>query len=68
MGEKGDWEAIGQGTGKSSPETFELGRFRSIKKIRIMFKPHNNPALPVKFLRNHPGEFTFGIDAVEALH
>jgi hypothetical protein len=33
-----------------------------------MFKPHTNADLQVKFLRNHPGEFTFGIDAVEALH
>lgn len=68
MGERGDWEVIGQGTGRSAPEKFELGRFQSIKKIRIIFKPHNNPDLPAKFFRNHPGEFTFGIDGVEALH
>jgi hypothetical protein len=68
MAENGDWEVIGQGTGKISPETFDLGRFQSIKKIRIMFKPHNNPDLPFKLPRITPGEFTFGIDAVEALH
>jgi hypothetical protein len=68
MGDKGDWEVIGQGTGRSSPEKFDLGRFQSIKKIRIIFKPHNNPDLPAKIFRNHPAEFTFGIDAVEAIH
>jgi hypothetical protein len=68
MGENGDWEVIGQGTGRNSPETFELGRIQSIKKIRIMFKPHNNPDLPFKLPRLTPAEFTFGIDAVEALH
>ncbi len=67
-GEKGDWEAIGQGTGKISPETFDLGSFRSTKKIRIVFRPHTNPGLAAKFVRGTPGEFTFGIDAVEALH
>jgi hypothetical protein len=68
MKESGDWEAIGQGTGMSSPEKFDLGTLPSIKKIRIMFQPHNNFNLGFKPLRFQPKEFTFGIDAVEALH
>lgn len=68
MKESGDWEAIGQGTGMSSPEKFDLGTLSSIKKIRIMFQPHNDFNLGFKPLRFQPKEFTFSIDAVEALH
>jgi hypothetical protein len=68
MSASGDWEAIGQGTGKNSPERFDLGSLKSITKIRIMFKPHTNADLTAKFQRMQPGESTFGIDAVEALH
>jgi len=68
MGERGDWVAIGQGIGISSPEEFDIGSLSSIKKIRIMFSPHNNGSLPVKFYRVQSGESFFGIDAVEALH
>ncbi len=68
MGERGDWVAIGQGSGISSPEKFDLGSLRSIKKIRIFFKPNNNPEPVVKYARRQLEESTFGIDAVEALH
>lgn len=68
MDMNGDWEVIGQGTGQNSPEKFDLGSLKSIRKIRIMFKPHANADLPAKFYKIQPGEFTFGIDAVEALH
>jgi hypothetical protein len=68
MGERGDWVAIGQGSGISSPEKFDLGSLRSIKKIRIFFKPNNNPEPVVKYPRRQLEESTFGIDAVEALH
>ncbi len=64
----GEWEAIGRGTGVSQPEKFDLGGYSSITKIRIIFKPHNNPDLPVKLFRIHSQEKTIGIDAVEALH
>ena len=67
MKENGDWISIGQGTGKSSPEKFDISSLPSIKKIRIIFKPHNNPDLPVKFNRTTEKEVTFGIDAVEIL-
>jgi hypothetical protein len=67
-GENGDWEAIGQGTGKASPEKFDLGSISSAKKIRIAFRPHTNPGLAARLFRSTAGEFTFGIDAVEALH
>jgi hypothetical protein len=68
MTDSGEWEAIGKGDGKNSPDEFDLGRLQSISKIRIMFKPHANADLPAKFQRIQPGEFTFGIDAVEAIH
>jgi hypothetical protein len=68
MKENGEWEAIGKGTGRSSPDEFDLGRVQSISRIRIMFKPHANADFPAKFNRIHSGESTFGIDAVEALH
>jgi len=68
MNESGDWEAIGRGTGEGSPEEFDLGSLPSIKAIRIIFKPHTNFDLAFKPFRSQPGEFTFGIDAVEALH
>jgi hypothetical protein len=67
MKESGDWEAIGRGTGMSSPEKFDLGTLPSIKRIRIMFRPHNDHNLAFKPLRFQPEEFTFSIDAVEAL-
>ncbi|MDH4218637.1 MAG: hypothetical protein OEY18_02225 [Candidatus Aminicenantes bacterium] len=68
MEERGDWMAIGQGTGTNSQEKFDIGSLRSLKKIRIIFKPHNNADLGVRFYRGQPGESLFGIDAIEALH
>jgi hypothetical protein len=68
MEERGDWVAIGQGTGTNSQEEFDIGSLRSLKKIRIIFKPHNNADLGVRFYRGQPGESLFGIDAIEALH
>jgi len=68
MGEQGEWIALGKGTGTDSPEKFDFGNLSSVKKIRIMFRPHSNPDLPQKTNRRQPRESTFGIDAVEALH
>jgi hypothetical protein len=68
MEEQGDWVAIGRGAGMTSQEEFDIGDLRSIKRIRIIFKPHNNADPGVKFYRMQPGESLFGIDAVEALH
>ena len=69
MTKSGEWDVIGQGMGKNSPEKFDLGNFPSQNKIRILFKPFtSNPALFIRKYRNHPGEFSLGIDAVEALH
>jgi hypothetical protein len=67
MGERGDWVALGQGSGINSPEKFDIGSLPSIKKIRIIFKPNNNPELEVKYPRGQLEESSFGIDAVEAL-
>jgi hypothetical protein len=68
MGERGDWVALGQGSGINSPEKFDLGSLPSIKKIRIFFKPNNNPEFEVSYARGQIEESSFGIDAVEALH
>jgi hypothetical protein len=68
MGERGEWIAIGQGSGIKSPEKFDLGSLPSIKKIRIFFKPNNNPEPAVKYPRGQVEESSYGIDAVEALH
>jgi hypothetical protein len=69
MGDQGDWEAIGRGAGIKSPETFDLGSIRSIKKIRIIFKYETNPDLAIKRYKfAESRESTMGIDAVEALH
>jgi hypothetical protein len=69
MGDQGDWEAIGRGVGIKSPEKFDLGSIRSIKKIRIIFKYETNPDLAIKRYKFADSrEFTMGIDAVEALH
>ena len=68
MGDQGEWEELGVGTAEKNPERFDLGSFSSIKKIRIMFRLYTIPTFQTKPLKQHPGEFTMGVDAVEALH
>jgi hypothetical protein len=68
MGDQGDWEAIGRGAGINSPEKFDLGNFKRIRKIRIIFKYYDNADLGVVPWRLHSEEYTIGIDAIEALH
>lgn len=68
MEDRGDWVAIGRGTGAKSPERFDLGDLRSIKKLKIMFKPHTSAELPFKLETWQAGEFVFRIDAVESLN
>ena len=68
MNNSGEWQDIGRGRGMNSPEEFDLGELTDVKKIRIMFKPHNNPAIAAKLVRISDEENTVGIDAVEALH
>jgi hypothetical protein len=67
-GDGGEWESIGRGTGKNRPEIFDLGSRTDIKKIRIIFKPDNNPSPLNKPFQLSEKEYTMGIDAVEALH
>jgi hypothetical protein len=68
LGDSGEWEAIGIGSGQN-PDKFDLGNFSSIKKIRIMFKLFSNPYnLGVKPFRAGEQELAFDIDAVQALH
>jgi hypothetical protein len=68
MGEGGEWEAIGRGSGENLPEKFNFGTISLVKKIRIIFKPDNNSSPPNKPLQLSHQEYTMGIDAVEALH
>jgi len=68
MGEDGEWTAIGQGTGITRPEKFDLGPFSSIKKIRIMFKLPVDGDIVLKTHKLFPEEYSIGIDAVEVLH
>jgi hypothetical protein len=68
MGETGEWQAIGRGSGAISPETFDLGSLPSIKKVRIIFKPDNNPGSFLNTDMGGPNEYIMGIDAVLALH
>jgi hypothetical protein len=68
MNDRGQWEEIGKGSGVDSPEEFELGEIEEVKKIRIMFKPHNNPGVVEKPLSLSADKNSIGIDAVEALH
>lgn len=68
MEETGDWVAIGRGTGNNSPEKFDLGELQSLKKVRIIFKPHGNADLGFKVETWQTGEFFFKIDAVQSLH
>jgi hypothetical protein len=68
MGDQGDWEAIGRGGGITTPEKFDLGNVKRIRKIRILFKYFDNPDYGVVPWRLHSEEYTIGIDAVGALH
>ena len=68
MRDDGEWEALGRGMGESWPETFDLGGLRETKRIRIIFKPDNNPSPPNQPFQLAVQSFTMGIDAVEALH
>ncbi len=68
MEERGDWVTIGKGTGMKSPEKFDLGELRSLKKLRIMFRPESSGDLPFKLETWQAKEFVFRIDAVEAIN
>lgn len=65
--ESGEWSNIGTGTGAYGREEFELGSFRSASSVRILFW---EIALydGVKPLRDYPGEYAMGVDAVEAFN
>jgi hypothetical protein len=63
-----EWQEIGRGNGINNPEEFDLGEISEVKKIRIMYKPHNNPGIAAKLNTITEKENTVGIDAVEALH
>lgn len=64
----GEWVAIGRAIGDNQPEKFDLGSLPDIQRIRIIFKPDNNPSAPNVPFQLALEAFTMGIDAVEALH
>jgi len=65
---RGEWEFIGFGGGNISPEAFDLGDVRSAKKVRIIFKDFTQDMWLAKPYRLHSGDYSIGIDAIEALH
>jgi hypothetical protein len=69
-GDAGDWQAIGQGMGLISPETFDLGNIPSATRIRIVFRALGNASADLRadYYRLTAQGFSMGIDAVEALH
>jgi len=65
--DRGDWEAIGMGTGTGGSESFDLGDFKSADRIRIVFREVSRRSLEGALLGT--GEQSImRIDAVEALH
>jgi hypothetical protein len=68
MRDDGEWEALGRGMGESWPEGFDLGSLRETNRIRIIFKPDNNPSPPTQPFQMALQSFTMGVDAVEAVH
>lgn len=68
MDRQGEWIALGKGTGRNRPESFDLGSLASTSRIRIVFHPSPNADLPYNRFRNTPQEITFDIDAAAVLH
>ncbi len=65
--EEGDWEGIGMGSGTTGVESFDLGRFKKIEMIRIIFRDQTRQNM-VYGQRVENIDIHMGIDAVEALH
>lgn len=65
---RGEWQDLGRGRGRTVSNKFDLGNVPATKKIRIIFRPLIIPDVPVRYVRSHSRELTCGIDAVEALH
>jgi hypothetical protein len=68
MRDDGEWEALGRGMGESWPEGFDLGGLKETNRIRIIFKPDNNPSPPNQPFQIALQSFTMGVDAIEAVH
>ena len=66
MPDRGDWEAIGMGTGTGGVERFDLGDVRSINRIRIVFRELTRRSLEGA-LYGTGEQSIMRIDAVEAL-
>jgi len=67
LNKNGEWEELGRGLGKNSPEEFDLGDLAATTKIRIMFRGINRGDPGFKLVRTKK-EFTFQIDAIAVLH
>jgi hypothetical protein len=68
MRDDGEWQALGRAVGENWPDTFDLGTLKETKRIRLIFKPDNNPSPPNQPFQLAPQMFTMGVDAVEGLH
>jgi hypothetical protein len=68
MRDDGEWQALGRAVGQDWPDTFDLGNLTGTRRIRIIFKPDNNPSPPNQPFQLAPQLFTMGVDAVEGLH
>jgi hypothetical protein len=68
MNKQGEWIALGKGTGSNGPDEFDLSSLPSTTKIRIIFKPHNNPDMAMKLPKSTLQKIYIGIDAVSVLH
>jgi hypothetical protein len=63
---RGDWEAIGMGTGTGGAERFDLGEIRAIDRIRIVYRELTRRSLEGA-LYGTGEQSIMKIDAVEAL-
>ncbi len=68
LGPRGEWEAIGRGSGLNSPEKFDLGNLASVSAVMIVFRYYNEPEAGFKQTKAVTGDYFIGIDAVEVLH
>ncbi|MBM3294026.1 MAG: hypothetical protein FJY82_05820 [Candidatus Aminicenantes bacterium] len=62
------WTLLGWGTGKSSPEYFEMGKLESADRVQIVFREVNEIYRLGGIFRTHKEPYRMDIDAVFALH
>jgi len=63
-----NWTLLGWGTGKSSPEYFEMGKLESADRVQIVFREVYELYRVGGIFRTHKEPYRMDIDAVFALH